>query len=161
MKLSTQEEYGLRCLVQLGLAGTDAFLTLAELSRREAMTLPNVAKIMRLLRRSGFVKATRGHAGGYALARPPQEISVGDVLAALGGRLFDPQFCERHAGSVQQCLHLSDCSVRPVWRLLQRAVDDVLQQLTLKDLLCGDSLAPQAGPGLHSVPVRFVAAARR
>src|SRR5262249_55821274 len=157
-KLSTQEEYGLRCLVQLGLAGSDASLTLAELSRREAMTLPNVAKIMRLLRRAGFVKATRGHAGGYALARAPQEIPVGDVLAALGGRLFDPKFCERHAGSVQQCLHLTDCTVRPVWHRLQRAVDDVLQALTLRDLLCGDNLAqPAPGPGPHAVPVRFVA----
>ena len=59
MKLTTQEEYGLRCLLQLARKDTGS-LTIPELSRREGMSPANVAKIMRLLRRAGFVRSTRG-----------------------------------------------------------------------------------------------------
>ena len=60
MKLSSQEEYGLRCLLQLARAGEGASLTIAEMSEREGISAPNVAKIMRILRRAGLVKSTRG-----------------------------------------------------------------------------------------------------
>ena len=135
MKLSTQEEYGLRCLLQLGRHGEGRSLTIAELSRMEGISAPNVAKLMRILRRTGFVTSTRGQAGGYVLARPADQIAVGDVLAALGGRFFDQSFCDRHAGVEQLCAHMGDCSIRPVLRQLQQVVDQVLGRLTLKSLL--------------------------
>lgn len=135
MKFSTQEEYGLRCLLQLGRHGGATSLTIAELSRMEGISAPNVAKLMRILRRTGFVTSTRGQAGGYLLARPADQIPVGDVLAALGGRFFDQGFCDRHAGVEQLCAHLGNCSIRPVLRQLQHVVDQVLGRLTLKSLL--------------------------
>jgi Rrf2 family protein len=135
MKLSTQEEYGLRCMLQIGRHGEEASLTIAELSKREGISAPNVAKIMRVLRRAGFVKSTRGQSGGYALARPSEAISVGEVLAALGGRFFDATFCDRHSGFAALCMNNSDCSIRPVLRQLQDVVDQVLGQLTLRSLL--------------------------
>lgn len=135
MKLSTQEEYGLRCLLQLGRHGEGRSLTIAELSRMEGISAPNVAKLMRILRRTGFVTSTRGQAGGYVLARAADQIAVGDVLAALGGRFFDQSFCDRHAGIEQLCAHMGDCSIRPVLRQLQQVVDQVLGRLTLKSLL--------------------------
>ncbi|HWW94152.1 MAG TPA: Rrf2 family transcriptional regulator, partial [Vicinamibacteria bacterium] len=70
MKLSSQEEYGLRCLLQLGREGEGRSLTIAEMSQREGISTPNVAKIMRILRRAGLVLSTRGKSGGYTLARP-------------------------------------------------------------------------------------------
>ncbi len=138
MKLSTQEEYGLRCLLQLGRHQTDASLTISELSQLEGISAPNVAKIMRLLRRNGFVSSTRGQTGGYLLTRPVGEISVGDVLSALGTPFFDSSFCSRHAGAEKRCTHLGDCSIRPVLRQLQTVVDDVLGRLTLEQLLCSE-----------------------
>jgi len=138
MKLSSQEEFGLRFLLQMARQGESASLTIGELSRLEGVSAPNVAKIMRVLRRTGFVTSTRGQAGGYTLARRVDEITIGEALAALGGRIFDPTFCERHAGLERLCSHVTDCSVRSVWRLVQGAVDQVLGQLTLKDLLCGE-----------------------
>ncbi len=135
MKLSTQEEYGLRCLLQIGRHGDGASLTIAELSEREGISAPNVAKIMRILRRAGFVTSTRGQSGGYTLARPSEAISVGEVLAALGARFFDATFCDRHSGAAALCMNDSDCSIRPVLRQLQVVVDQVLGQLTLKSLL--------------------------
>jgi len=133
MKLSAQEEYGLRCLLRLGYA--EASLTLAELARQESISLANVAKMMRALRRGGLVTSTRGKDGGYTLARPPHEINVGAALAVLGGRFFDKRFCDRHAGVDAACANMTDCSIRSVWRLLQDAVDSVLGKMTLQDLL--------------------------
>jgi Rrf2 family protein len=135
MKMSAQEEYGLRCLLRLGRSGEGASLTLAELSRNEGISVPNVAKMMRVLRRGGFVKSTRGKEGGYTLARPSVAINVGEALALLGGRLFDSRFCERHAGVGSLCTNTTDCSIRSVWRTIQDAVDEVLGRMTLKDLL--------------------------
>jgi Rrf2 family protein len=135
MKLSSQEEYGLRCLLQLGRQGEGASLTITEMSQREGISAPNVAKLMRILRRAGLVTSTRGKAGGYTLARAAVAIPVGEVLNALGGRLFDATFCERHAGVQRLCLNNSDCSIRPVLRHIQDAVDGVLSRLTLQSLL--------------------------
>jgi Rrf2 family protein len=135
MKLSSQEEYGLRCLLQIARQGEGGSLTIAEMSQREGISAPNVAKIMRILRRAGLVRSTRGKAGGYRLKDSPAEIPVGEVLGALGGRLFDATFCDRHSGIEERCLNNSDCSIRPVLRYVQDAVDQVLGQLTLQSLL--------------------------
>ena len=135
MKLTSVEEYGLRCLVELGRGDEGESVTIAEMSRREGISAPNVAKIMRMLRRAGLVKSTRGQAGGYVLARKPADIKVNEVLAALGGRIYDQGFCDKHKGVVRLCTHLPDCSIRPVLRRVQEAVDQVLQALTLQSLL--------------------------
>jgi Rrf2 family protein len=152
MKFSTQEEYGLRCLVQIAAHGERASLTIAQLGRFEGITVPNVAKIMRVLRRGGFVKSTRGQAGGYALTRLPREILVGDVLAALGPRLFDARFCQRHAGAETSCAHTSDCSIRPVLSQLQEAVDVVMGRLTLDQLIVSRTQRPM-GPRAVGMPL--------
>jgi Rrf2 family protein len=135
MKLSTQEEYGLRCLLQLGRLNEAASLTIFELSRLEGLSPAHVAKILRVLRKGGLVRSTRGQRGGYSLSRPADKIVVGEALGVLGGRLFDSDFCERHAGVERMCTHLGDCSIRPVLRHLQTAVDHFLGRITLKSLL--------------------------
>ncbi len=138
MKLTSQEEYGLRCLLRVGRAGEGGSLTIPELSRLEGISEPNVAKMMRILRRGGFVKSTRGQSGGYTLSRPAGDIVVGQVVAVLGGRLYEPAFCDGHAGIEISCTHMPDCSIRSVWRMVQQAVDQVLGKLTLKDLLVSE-----------------------
>ncbi len=138
MKLTSQEEYGLRCLLRVGRAGEGRSLTIPELSRAEGISEANVAKMMRVLRRGGFVKSTRGQSGGYALSRPAGEIAVGQVVAVLGGRLYEPAFCDGHAGIEISCTHMPDCSIRSVWRMVQQAVDQVLGKITLKDLLVSE-----------------------
>ena len=152
MKLSSQEEYGLRCLVQLGRHAGGPVLTIPELSRLEGISVSHVAKIMRALRRAGFVRSTRGQSGGYTLARPATEIAVGEALAALGGRLYDGTFCQRHGGSQRMCTHLSECSIRPVWKQVQDLVDDVLSRLTLQHLL-GSELEMSARASGYATPL--------
>ena len=135
MKLSAQEEYGLRCLLILARGEPGVSLTGPQIAEAERISAPNVAKLLRVLKRGGFVVALRGQAGGYTLARKAAEINVGEALACLGGRFFDAGFCGRYSSATRGCGHNSDCSVRSVWRLVQRAVDDVLSRLTLADLL--------------------------
>jgi Rrf2 family protein len=133
MKLSSNEEYGLRCMVRLAYANQG--LTIPEMSQAESVSPAYTAKLLRVLRKGGFVKAARGKEGGYTLARPAEKIVIGDVMNALGGRLFESDFCESHAGSAAICSRSVDCSVRSLWRAVQVAVDQVLSKATLRDLL--------------------------
>jgi Rrf2 family protein len=153
VKLTTQEEYGLRCLMQIARHGDDASLTIPQLSQLERISLPNVAKIMRLLRRAGFVSSMRGQTGGYTLTRPATEIVVGDVVKALGAPIFDAKFCERHAGGDARCAHLGDCSLLPLLRQVQDAVDQVLDRLTLRQAIVAEGAEAQAGAGPRAVPL--------
>jgi Rrf2 family protein len=113
-------------------------MTIPEISQKEGMSVPYVAKIMRVLRAGGLVTSERGQAGGYRLAQPPENIAVGQVLAVLGGRLFEVEFCDRHAGNEDTCTHSVDCSIRSLWRAVQTVVDQVLTRTTLSDLLCSE-----------------------
>lgn len=122
-------------MLTLARAEPGASLTIPQIAEAERISGPNVAKLLRALKRGGYVVALRGQSGGYALSRKANEINVGEVLACLGGRIFDAGFCGRHSSATRGCGHNSDCSVRSVWRLVQRAVDDVLSHLTLADLL--------------------------
>jgi Rrf2 family protein len=152
MRLSSQEEYGLRCLLRVGRGNPAGSVTIGELSRSEGITEPNVAKMMRLLRRAGFVQSMRGQSGGYSLARPAEQINVGEVVGVLGGRLYEPSFCDDHTGVERLCTHMTDCSIRSVWRLVQRAVDEVLGKITLRDLLVSEremnAFSSPQGPAL-------------
>ncbi len=134
MKLSANEEYGVRCLVRLGYAEAKG-LTIPEISQAEGVSTAYAAKILRDLRKGGFVKAARGKEGGYTLARPAEEIIIGDVVSLLGGKLFESSFCDSHSGQVEICTRSVDCSVRSLWRAVQVAVDQVLGKATLRDLL--------------------------
>jgi len=135
MKFSAQEEYGLRCLLQIARLGVDGSMTIPEISKHEGLTPTHVAKLLMILRKEGFITSTRGQAGGYALAKPADQISVGSVLEALGGKLFDEEFCGKHSGQLSICTHAVDCSVRSLWQVIQQSVDQVVDRLTLADLI--------------------------
>lgn len=149
MKLSAQEEYGLRCLLQMASRGNEASLSIPEISKAEGLSVPNVAKLMRLLRIAGFVRSVRGQAGGYTLARPASQIFVGQVLEALGGKLFGSRFCERHSGLELVCVHNSDCSMRSLWIGLQNMLEKVLFQVTLSELLLKENQMQETLLGRH------------
>ena len=135
MKFSTQEEFGLRCLLRIAHTGDGGSLTIPEISQAEGLSDANVAKILRLLRHGGFVESTRGRQGGYSLARPADQITISDVLHALGGRLVEDDFCESYSGGQALCVHSVDCTVLSLWQTIQNAVDGVLGHTRLSDLL--------------------------
>jgi len=148
MKLTSQEEYGLRCLLQIGRLAPGGSLTIPEISQAEGISKEYAAKLLRLLRQAGFIKSVRGQAGGYILARPAAEITIGEALAALGGRLYEAGFCQDHSGVSSVCSRSVDCSVRSLWRGVQQLVDQVLGKTTLKDLLSDEQQAASHVNGL-------------
>jgi len=121
--------------LQIARINSDSGVTIGEISEAEGMTTHNAAKLLRILRKAGFLKSMRGHTGGYVLARPADQIRISDVLSALGGRLFDEEYCEKFSGDLNICTHSVDCTMRSLWTSLQNAVDNVLENLTLKDLI--------------------------
>jgi Rrf2 family iron-sulfur cluster assembly transcriptional regulator len=135
MKFSSQEEYGLRCLLRIGKSKSPNGLTIPEISDLEGLSTANVGKLLRTLRIGGFIEAMRGQSGGYKLAKPAEEIIIGDVLAVLGGKLFEDNFCNSHTGIENICTNSIDCSIRSLWRTIQMVVDNVVLKMTLKDLL--------------------------
>lgn len=139
MKLTAQEEFGLRCMVQMAVQKEpgDA-TTVAVIAARESLSPAYVAKLMRLLREGGLVRSIRGQKGGYALTRAPDAICVREVLAALGGRLFTTEFCARHAGDDACCVHAEDCGLRALWSNLDGLVFNLLERCTLSHLAQGE-----------------------
>ena len=135
MKFSTQEEYGLRLLLRIGKSDSEKGMTIPELSEQEKLSEANVGKILRMLRLAGFVESSRGQSGGYKLARSSNEILVGDVLTALGGKLYESSFCDLHAGVENICTNSIDCSIRSLWKTVQTMLDGLLSKITLQDLL--------------------------
>jgi len=134
MKFSAQEEYGLRCLLAIAKSPTGS-ATIPEISKHENLSESHVAKLLMILRKEGFVVSTRGHAGGYSLSKPADQTRVGDVLAALGGRLYDGDYCGKHAGLGDTCVHGSGCAISSLWNTVQEAVDGVIYNVTIGSLI--------------------------
>src|SRR5438445_6609464 len=118
MKITAQEEYGLRCLLRLARAGGGQSLTIPEIANAEGLSVAYVGKLLAVLRQAGLIESERGRAGGYRLGGTPAEIGLGSVLLALGEPLYDdPSFCQRNAGTETNgnCVHRDDCTLREVW----------------------------------------------
>jgi Rrf2 family protein len=138
MKITSQEEYGLRCLLRLARARDSQSLTIPEIASAEKMSPPYVAKLLAVLRQAGFIESTRGRSGGYHLTRSPSQVGLGSVLLALGEPLYDePGYCQRHAGPETDgnCIHHGDCTLRALWHTLEQWMRHSLDQITLADLL--------------------------
>jgi Rrf2 family transcriptional regulator, iron-sulfur cluster assembly transcription factor len=138
MKIMAQEEYGVRCLLRFARAGVEQWLTIPEIAAAEKLSVPYVAKLLAVLRQGGFVESARGRSGGYHLAAAPADIGLGAVLRVLGEPLFDdPGYCERHSGSESggDCVHRESCTLRVLWRGLEKVIQCLLDRMTLADLL--------------------------
>jgi Rrf2 family transcriptional regulator, iron-sulfur cluster assembly transcription factor len=135
MKITAQEEYGLRMLIRIAGCLDQEGMSIPQLSEAEGLTPHYVAKLTRILRMKGFINSTPGNRGGYVLAMPANEIVINEVLKALGGPLFDQEFCGSHSGSFKLCTNSVDCSSRSLWQMIQHIVDGLLNKITLHDLV--------------------------
>lgn len=134
MRITTWAEYGL--IVSMHLAGRDRGQPVPARDMAETERLPAdyVEQILLKLRRGGLVASVRGAKGGYYLARKAGEITVRDVIEAAEHRTFEVN-CDVHQVDDARCAPESNCSLRPVWRELQRRIDELLGSITLADLL--------------------------
>lgn len=135
MKITAQEEYGLRILLRIAGCKDPDGMSIPQLSEAEGISPHYVAKLARILRLEGFINSTPGYKGGYILAKPANEIIINDVLKGLGGALYDKKFCGTHTGSLRLCVNSVDCSSRSLWKMIQFTVDQLLDKITLADLV--------------------------
>ena len=137
MRFTAQEEYGLRCMLQLAQNEGKELLTIDEIARNECLTPHYVGKLMRILLKGGLVESIRGQKGGYTLTRPAEEISISEVIGVLDRQLFDRKYCKKFTGADMRCVHSTECSVRTLWSSLNTAVSEILTKTMLKDLVIG------------------------
>jgi Rrf2 family transcriptional regulator, iron-sulfur cluster assembly transcription factor len=138
MKISAQEEYGLRCLVQLANLSPGETLTLPQIAEREGISTANAGKLMWLLNRAGFVLSTRGTKGGYLLARPAGDIRLSEIIRVLDADVMN-KHCDSYTGVLETCVHKGDCGIRPVIVGLHEIVANALSQITLAQLVGNES----------------------
>ena len=134
MRITTWAEYGLICALHLARRTEDGPVTGRDIAARERLPSDYVEQILLRLRRAGIVQSTRGAKGGYGLARPAESITVREIIAAAELVTFDLH-CETHPLDAERCSQACDCSIRPVWVMLQKRIDEVLDGVRLADLL--------------------------
>ena len=135
MKITAQEEYGLRCLLQLAKGSEGQLVSVKEIARREGLSTAYVEKLLRHLARAGLVHSMRGIKGGYLLNRPAGSVTLGEVVRALGGMQTTDHLCHAYTGQQEACVHFSDCGIRSVWSGLTTYIQGFLDQTTLASLL--------------------------
>lgn len=122
------------CTLHLAQRASAGPVTGRDIAAKERLPADYVEQILLRLRRAGVVTSTRGAKGGYMLSRPPAEITMRDVIHASELETFDLH-CVSHPVEEDRCSASHNCSIRPVWLMLQRRIDDVLASVTLADLL--------------------------
>ena len=135
MKISAQEEYGLRCLLQLARAESEGeSLTLSQIARSEGVSSANAGKLMWILNKAGLVQSQRGTKGGYRLARPATEIRLNEVIRVLDDDRLQTH-CNTYTGVLDTCVHTGDCGIRSVIVELHQVVEEALSGITLAQLI--------------------------
>jgi Rrf2 family protein len=149
MIFTTKAEYGVRLLIQLGLQGRAAPVSLKAVAEAEDLPLPYLERIAALLKKAELVQATRGAHGGYVLARPAEEITMDQVVLALEGAIAPMDcFFDDREGRVL-CSHIADgehCATKLLWTRVQMGVIRSLQRTTLAELVEFAAPAPPTAP---------------
>ena len=123
-----------------------AFFSAATVAERTGVPLPSASKLLKLLVKGGVLTSRRGAAGGYGLARAPEDISVADLVIAVDGPIAIADCLEGASGGV--CGLEGFCAVRGPWQKVSDAIRVALEELTLADIagsFPGDEKAPGAG----------------
>ncbi len=138
MIFTTKAEYGVRLLIRLGTRAGEGPLSLKAVAEAENLPLAYLERIAALLKKAGFVEATRGAHGGYRLSRPAGEITMDEVVLALEGAVAPMDcFVDDREGRVL-CSHHADgeaCSTKLLWTRVQVGVIRALQRTTLGELV--------------------------
>jgi Rrf2 family protein len=138
MRITTWAEYGVICALHLAKRADEGPVTGRDIAAGEKLPADYVEQILLRMRRAGIVTSTRGAHGGYSLARPASAITVREIITAAELLTFDLH-CESHPVDDERCSASHECSIRPVWLMLQRRIDEVLDSVHLADLLHAES----------------------
>ncbi|MBQ9268383.1 MAG: Rrf2 family transcriptional regulator [Oscillospiraceae bacterium] len=132
MKLSTRGRYALRMMLDIALHPEENSVSLKSIAERQNISVKYLEQIVTPLVKGGYLRANRGAQGGYQLNRPPEEYTVGLILRTIEGSLA-PVAC-LEPGS-EYCERQSQCVTVEVYRRIDEAIDQVVDNITLKDLV--------------------------
>lgn len=134
MKLSTKGRYGLRAFIDLAVWGKNEPITLSSIAERQEISVSYLEQLMAKLKKAGLVNSIRGVNGGYVIAKPAEEISVGDVLRALEGDLI-PVECAEIDSKVTHCSGSSHCVSKIVWKRINDSINNTVDSIYIGELV--------------------------
>lgn len=127
MKLTTKGEYAARAMLSLSLRHGEGIITIQDLAEKEKIPLKYLEQILLTLRKAGLLKSRRGVKGGYTLARPPSQITLGEVIRVMEGEFY-PDIPSRRGGEDPYP------ALTEVWMDVREAVSQILDKVTLEQL---------------------------
>lgn len=134
MMVSSRGRYALRIMIDLAQHSSEGYISLKDIADRQEASLKYLESIASILNKAGLLRSLRGKSGGYALPRPASEISAAEVLALTEGSLA-PVACLGRGGS--PCERAQVCLSLPMWRQLDKLIDDFLSGISIEDLAEG------------------------
>ncbi|AEF86098.1 transcriptional regulator, BadM/Rrf2 family [Treponema primitia ZAS-2] len=131
MKISTRGRYGIRLLIDLAEHTSESHVALASVAERQKISIRYLEQVAVILRRSGFIRSVKGASGGYALARRPQDILIGDALRELEGDMLvvDPPLPGSPDNKFQRCIRVT------VFDRLNERISQVIDRKTLASVV--------------------------
>jgi Rrf2 family protein len=131
MKISTRGRYGIRLLIDLAEHTGESHTALASVAERQKISVRYLEQVAVILRRAGFIRSVKGASGGYALARPPTDIIIGDALRVLEGDMLvvDPPLSNTVETKIQRCIRLT------VFDRLNERIAQVIDRETLASVI--------------------------
>lgn len=131
MKLSTKGRYGARAIIDIALHCHEGPVLLRDIAKRQSISRKYLGHILTSLKVAGLVKSIRGAHGGYTLAKSPADIKLARVIRVLEGST-SPVEC---VDDFNSCPRKSICVTRDVWDRIKKATDDVLESVSVQDLV--------------------------
>jgi Rrf2 family cysteine metabolism transcriptional repressor len=131
MKLSTRTRYGVRAIFELALYYGKGPVQLKKIAEKQDISVKYLEQLIAILKTGGFVRSIRGSKGGYILAKKPSDIKLSECVRCLEGQLNPVECVEDN----YYCKRTEDCIVKQVWVKITDAVENILQSITLQDLV--------------------------
>ena len=131
MKISTRGRYALRAMIELAKSEPDQYIAVKTISERQGISNKYLEQIIPVLNRAGYVKSIRGAQGGYKLAYPAKDYTVGMILRLIEGDLVPVSCMDEDPNS---CPRSETCVTLDVWKQIEEAVRDVVDKITLEEL---------------------------
>ena len=132
MKISTKGRYAVRVMLDLALNNTGECIKVKEIANRQGISEKYLEQIIAILNKAGYVKSVRGAQGGYRIAKEPENYTVGMILRLTEGSLAPVACLEDGADECERC---DTCETLEVWREIYKAVNNVVDNITLADLV--------------------------
>ncbi|WP_320006050.1 RrF2 family transcriptional regulator [Maridesulfovibrio sp.] len=142
MRLTTRSRYGTRMILDIAMHCTAGPVRISDIASRQGLSTKYLEKLIRELKRAGFIASKRGPGGGHSLSMPPEDISVGDVVRSLEGEAGLVECLEND----ELCQRIEQCPTREVWVKASKAMYAALDEISIADLLKEGSFCIRTNP---------------